>query len=206
MVIESWLHPECVLSGWYAGDENSVNTPELVMYFCDNKVRLINAACGQYHTCAISDRGDVYTWGKGENGQLGQGETNLGVCMVPTRVSALNRRGSCRASCGNNTTFICTERGSVYAFGHNVDNKLGFGQLGEEEMGSNMESDNICNPIYMKTLDGAAVRQVVCGDAHTVVLTEYYQSDAVPERVDTGGDLIYEDQVLTIHSLFTSIN
>ena len=41
---------------------------------------------------------------------------------------------------------------------------------------------------------------MVCGDAHVVVLTEYYMSDAVPERVDQGGDLLYQDEVYVAES------
>uniref|UniRef100_A0A452XWG5 Uncharacterized protein n=1 Tax=Aegilops tauschii subsp. strangulata TaxID=200361 RepID=A0A452XWG5_AEGTS len=34
-------------------------------------------ACGGYHTCAVTDRGDLYSWGSNENGCLGLGGTGM---------------------------------------------------------------------------------------------------------------------------------
>ncbi len=33
--------------------------------------KIISIACGMYHTLALSDIGDVYSWGRGFQGQLG---------------------------------------------------------------------------------------------------------------------------------------
>ena len=60
------------------GEENR-NVPEIVPALVGH--RIIAVSCGQYHTCAVSDRGDVFTWGKGEMGQLGQGEAKS--CIEP---------------------------------------------------------------------------------------------------------------------------
>lgn len=34
--------------------------------------RIVSIACGMYHSLALSDIGDVYSWGRGFEGQLGQ--------------------------------------------------------------------------------------------------------------------------------------
>ena len=34
-------------------------------------VKITQVACGEYHTTAIADNGDVYTWGLSHMGQLG---------------------------------------------------------------------------------------------------------------------------------------
>ena len=39
-----------------------------------NGVKIIDVACGDAHTCALSLDGDVYTWGAGQVGQLGHGD------------------------------------------------------------------------------------------------------------------------------------
>ena len=36
-----------------------------------NNKRIVSIACGMYHTLALSDIGDVYSWGRGFEGQLG---------------------------------------------------------------------------------------------------------------------------------------
>lgn len=171
------------------GTEEDVNVPTIVETLA--KTRIISVSLGQGHGCAISDHGDVYTWGNGARGQLGHGEVNLDVCLVPTRIAALNRRGACRAACANASTYVITERGTVYVFGHNQGGRLGLGDQAAE-----LEMDGIIpNPVHMNTLDGAEIRQIVVGDAHVIVLTEYYHSDAVPERVDQGGPLLDLDEV-----------
>lgn len=173
------------------GDELNQNAPTLVMAL--HQERIISVSLGQHHTCAITDRGDVYTWGKGEQGQLGQGEANLHVCCTPQRIAALNRRGACRAACASASTYVCTERGAVYVFGYNQGGRLGLG-----ESNPDVDVDGVvANPMYMHTLDGAEVRSIVTGDAHVVVLTEYYHSDAVPARVDVGGPLLDIDEIFT---------
>lgn len=57
------------------------------MLGCEGKIVLIitgllldvqkvtQVTCGWRHTVAITDRGNVYSWGRGINGQLGHGDT-----------------------------------------------------------------------------------------------------------------------------------
>ena len=44
------------------------------------KEKIISISAGQHHSGCISMRGDVFTWGKGEHGQLGQGEVGTSAC------------------------------------------------------------------------------------------------------------------------------
>lgn len=171
------------------GEEN-FNVPEFVGALTAH--RIIAVSCGQYHTCAVSDRGDTFTWGKGEMGQLGQGEANMDICIEPRRVGVLSKRGVCRTTCGNSSTYVSTERGTVYVWGYNQGGRLGLGKLGDEWV---EKGDKVSQPVHMNTLDGAEVRQICCGDAHVVVLTDYYHSDQVPERIDVGGDALALDQI-----------
>jgi len=171
------------------GEENR-NVPEIVPALVGH--RIIAVSCGQYHTCAVSDRGDVFTWGKGEMGQLGQGEANMDSCIEPRRIGVLGKRGVCRATCGNSSTYVCTERGTVYVWGYNQGGRLGLGSLGDEWV---EKGDKVSQPVHMNTLDGAEVRQICCGDAHVITLTDYYHSDQVPERIDVGGSALAEDHI-----------
>jgi alpha-tubulin suppressor-like RCC1 family protein len=71
------------------GDHKHRNLPTVVEAFA-GKERIINVSAGQYHSACISLRGEVFTWGKGEHGQLGQGEANMMDCLRPVRVSLLS--------------------------------------------------------------------------------------------------------------------
>ena len=130
-------------------------------------------------------------------------------CLVPVRVSVLSKRsaisiscsskvnrkvGSCRAlyQCYHlmvsvQATTLCTERGTVYAWGYNQAGRLGLGEDAVEE--------KICSPMLMRYLDGAEIRQIETGDAHSVALTNYYCADAVPERADQGGSSLADEFV-----------
>lgn len=39
--------------------------------------KITQVACGDFHTCAITENGALYTWGKGDDGRLGHGEINI---------------------------------------------------------------------------------------------------------------------------------
>lgn len=54
-------------------------------WFVQKKIQLSAVVCGKDHSGAVSKGGDLYTWGRGEYGQLGNG-TDKGSttpCRVP---------------------------------------------------------------------------------------------------------------------------
>jgi hypothetical protein len=51
-------------------------------------VRMAHAACGKYHTAAVSADGDVYAWGLGSSGQLGLGSSRT-KAHTPAKVRPL---------------------------------------------------------------------------------------------------------------------
>ena len=50
----------------------------------DTEVKFIHVICGHFHTLALSDDHDVYTWGDNQFGQLGLGDTE--DRYIPTKV------------------------------------------------------------------------------------------------------------------------
>ena len=55
--------------------------------------------------------------------------------------------------------------------------------------------DHISSPMLMRHLEGAEIRQIETGDAHSVALTNYYCADQVPERADQGGASLAQEFV-----------
>jgi len=168
------------------GTEENTTVPTVVEALA--KERIISISAGQHHSAAISSRNEVFTWGKGEMGALGQGEANMEPCLVPRRIGLLSRRGCCRVECSASATIVCTERGTVYSWGYNQGGRLG---LGDDNV-----DDKVVAPMLMRHLDGAEIRQICVGEAHNLALTDYYCSDQVPERVDQGGASL-SDQFVT---------
>ncbi len=67
----------------------------------------------------------AYSWGRGVEGQLGQGhEKNI---SFPLRISSLS--GMKEVSAGGNHSLMLLENGDVYAFGKNDKGQLGLGKI-----------------------------------------------------------------------------
>ncbi|KAL3527388.1 hypothetical protein ACH5RR_012044 [Cinchona calisaya] len=75
--------------------------------FKDEYVKEISV--GSYHIAALTSRGNVFTWGKGANGQLGLGDTK--DRNSPTLVEALRESQVEHITCGSNSTAaICLHK------------------------------------------------------------------------------------------------
>ena len=76
---------------------------------------LAGVAAGGCYTVVFTEVGDLYTFGDGENGQLGHGGTDDE--SVPRLVGGLAGQRVISATAGNNITAVATERGEVFCFG-----------------------------------------------------------------------------------------
>ncbi len=45
------------------GNKTNVTSPKLVEAL--KGVKIVQVACGGYHSAALSDKGEIFTWGKG---------------------------------------------------------------------------------------------------------------------------------------------
>lgn len=78
------------------GDEEHVRTPTQVMGLADEKV--IDVALGAQHCLVLTEKGDVYGWGKNSNGEVnGSGEP----VAVPTLIAPASRLGVAYMACGS---------------------------------------------------------------------------------------------------------
>lgn len=90
------------------------------------------AAAGQHHSALLTEDGIVYTWGRGDYGQLGHG--NYDPCDAPTPVAffdKLKKEGNkvIQISCGGHHTLATMANGDVYAWGFGTMFQLGIGQM-----------------------------------------------------------------------------
>ncbi|CAN0153976.1 unnamed protein product [Discosporangium mesarthrocarpum] len=70
----------------------------------------------------------VYSWGRGEDGQLGLGDTN--DQNHPVLVDALKSTGVVQVACGSGHTVVLSVDGEVYTWGRGDDGRLGHGDNG----------------------------------------------------------------------------
>jgi alpha-tubulin suppressor-like RCC1 family protein len=100
-----------------------VSTPTLAQ----SSARYVEVSAGQFHTCARTDEGDVYCWGRNDGGALGDGtSTNRGV---PTLVIG----GLQFAQVSSGQAFTCGRAADrvTFCWGTSV-----FGQLGNGDVQS----------------------------------------------------------------------
>ncbi|XP_069745812.1 RCC1 and BTB domain-containing protein 1-like isoform X2 [Narcine bancroftii] len=108
------------------GSASTINqaTPRRITHSLENK-KVINIACGQVFTMAVTDNGEVFGWGNNSNGQLGTGI--IGNHLIPSRLTALQGICILRIVCGYAHTLALTDEGLLYAWGANAAGQLGFG-------------------------------------------------------------------------------
>lgn len=101
-------------------------------------LKVKSCALGQHHSAMLTEDGHVYTWGRGEYGQLGNGEKEN--VTEPARVTffdALHKSGNpvVQISCGGHHTLATMKNGDVYSWGFGTMYQLGIGQLvdGDED-------------------------------------------------------------------------
>ena len=58
------------------GNTSNYNTPQLLTWFSNNNIKIVDVTGGYYHWLALSDQGKIYTWGYNSHGQRGMGNTN----------------------------------------------------------------------------------------------------------------------------------
>lgn len=118
---------------------------------------VINICAGFRHSAAVTTEGYLYTWGEGEFGKLGHGDTVSH--NTPTLVADLSGVGS--VSCGNTHTLVLSADGkTVWSFGSGEWGKLGHG-----------DTVNVLRPKVIDALVGLYLRKVVAGNHFSIALT-----------------------------------
>jgi E3 ubiquitin-protein ligase HERC4 len=133
------------------------DTPKLVKTL--GTAQVVQVACGQFHTLALTNAGELYSFGANCHGQLGLGFESEKVTK-PTLIKSLQGIPIAQLACGANHSFILSKSGSIYGFGKNI-----FGQLGVGD------SNSKCYPTHVKTLRNQCVRYISCGEDFSVFLT-----------------------------------
>ena len=83
-------------------------------------------SAGRFHTCGVTTDGDAHCWGSAEDGQLGNGQTGIGVLFTqPVAVSGALTFDV--ISAGNAHTCGVVTTGSTLCWGLNADGQLGTG-------------------------------------------------------------------------------
>lgn len=142
------------------GVEDDVSHPKLIDALTGMNVEQV--ACGEYHTCAITFSGDLYTWGDGSHnsGLLGHGSEVSH--WIPKKVTALMEGVQVSyVSCGPWHTAFITSAGQLFTFGDGTFGVLGHGDHCSTSI-----------PREVENLKGLRSVRVACGVWHTAAVVE----------------------------------
>lgn len=88
--------------------------------------RVTDIACGTYHSLALTNAGEVFSWGHNNCGQIGNGNTNNQLSPIRLNFSDDNSDDKIiTVSCGYYFSMALTESGRVYSWGYNANGELG---------------------------------------------------------------------------------
>ncbi|KAJ6774101.1 REGULATOR OF CHROMOSOME CONDENSATION [Salix purpurea] len=139
-------------------------------------------ACGEFHSCAVTMAGEIYTWGDGTHnaGLLGHG-TDVSH-WIPKRISGpLEGLQVASVTCGPWHTALVTSTGQLFTFGDGTFGVLGHGNR-----------ENVAYPREVESLAGLRIIAVACGVWHTAAVVEVIvtqsSSSALSGKLFTWGD------------------
>lgn len=135
------------------GNSSDLFTPQPIKAL--HGVRIKQIACGDSHCLAVTMEGEVQSWGRNQNGQLGLGTTE--DSLVPQKVQAFQGISIKMVAAGAEHTAAITEDGSLYGWGWGRYGNLGLGDRNDRLV-----------PQKVSTVDDAKMVMVACGWRHTI--------------------------------------
>lgn len=142
------------------GVRKDITQPQLVESLAACNVDFV--ACGEFHTCAVTMAGEIYTWGDGTHnaGLLGHG-TEVSH-WIPKKISGpLEGLQIAMVTCGPWHTALVTSTGQLFTFGDGTFGVLGHG-----------DRESVPYPREIESLSGLRTIAVACGVWHTAAVVE----------------------------------
>ncbi|TLG72725.1 DUF7619 domain-containing protein [Culicoidibacter larvae] len=99
-----------------------------VEYFVDNNIKVVSVQGNYHNRVALDDQGNVYTWGHGGYGQMGNGTTTLNN-RQPVKVAGLPKIKQILSSNGEimGFNYAIDVDGNIWGWGYNANGQLGNG-------------------------------------------------------------------------------
>jgi alpha-tubulin suppressor-like RCC1 family protein len=144
------------------GNESNAASPMLVD--AAEGVEIATISAGGHCSAFITERGDLFTWGNGNDGQLGHGsEVNE---SLPRQVMASTPIRWSQVSCGRRHMAAVDTDGHAYSWGFGKRGRLGHGNNKSVPSPKVIEFEGLSSAGNVAT----QIRKVACGDHHTLFL------------------------------------
>ena len=140
------------------GSSENMDTPNTIQMLQGKSI--VNVFGGEDNSACVTDSGDLYTWGAGEMGKLGQG-AGMTSCLLPRLVRGdLSDKKVVDVSLGLGHTAVIVNQGTLYTWGAGWFGRLGHG-----------DTNNVYEPQKIETLVYKRFKHVSCGSYHTLAVT-----------------------------------
>lgn len=155
-----------VLCSWGRGEDGQLGhgdaedrlVPTVISGF--DAPGITSVICGADHTTAYSEEEQqVYSWGWGDFGRLGHG--NSSDVFTPQPVKALQGIQIKQLACGDSHCLAVTMDGEVQSWGRNQNGQLGLGTTEDSLL-----------PQKIQAFEGICVKMIAAGAEHTAAVTE----------------------------------
>ncbi|KMQ87960.1 rcc1 and btb domain-containing protein 1 [Lasius niger] len=136
--------------------------PKKVEELCGKNIKTF--ACNLYFVVALTEEGEVYSWGFKKKDKSDDESHTLVIASTPTRVAgSLSGKFVVDIACGSDHSLALTRDGKVYAWGENK-----YGQIGN---GTGTYGDNRPRQVRYE-LEGKKIVHIACGSMFNMVLTD----------------------------------
>ncbi|KAM1811864.1 hypothetical protein ACFX12_028454 [Malus domestica] len=156
------------------GVDADVSHPKLIDALKYMNIELL--ACGEYHSCAVTLSGDMYTWGGSNSNFALLGHGSQSSQWVPKKLNGpLEGIHVSSVSCGPWHTAVVTSAGQLFTFGDGT-----FGVLGHGDR----KSTSV--PREVDSLKGLRTVRVACGVWHTAAVIEVMVGSSSSSNCSSG--------------------
>eukprot|EP00873_Tetraselmis_striata_P039718 jgi/Tetstr1/459982/TSEL_005306.t1 len=122
-------------------------------------LKVTMVACGDTHTLAVTQQGAIYSFGRNQNGQLGNGTTQ--DSLVPVHIQELSGTKIVQAACGAEHSVALSDNGQLHAWGWGRYGNLGNGDF-----------IDCYSPTKVLGMDNVKIVSAACGWRHTMAVLD----------------------------------
>ena len=153
----------------------------------------VGVACGRYHMAIWTKKGQLYTYGEGNYGALGHGNTTSYKNPVNLAEGSFGNSKVVKAVCGDQSTLALGDKGEVWVWGKGKHGRLGLGDTSDRHKPVQLASE---------LFDAEVPQAASMGGSHMMILTTagvlWGCGNNRYGQLGVGSSLLHEEQHLPV--------